>query len=282
MGRTWGRLYAGTRHHRKLRILRQRCPESWWIFYPLLELAFETDDNGFIYVVPDIPFTIPELANEVGLTSDLLETTLQLMASLELISLEDGFVRFLSYSDRQFESDADAAERKRRSREKAKEKQIQCDGHNNVTTNNCDSHGDVTPPEQNRTETEQSKTESTLSRDDKPVEPAEAKVKKKPVATPPEHANGDFEKFWSAYPRKVGKPKATSTWQNLRKRGRLPPIEDILAAVEVQKQWEQWQEENGRFIPHPQTWLNREGWNDQQPANGGSGVEQWLKQVSQN
>jgi len=52
MGRTWGRLYAGTRHHRKIRILRHKLPDSWWIFYLLLELAFETDDDGLICIEP--------------------------------------------------------------------------------------------------------------------------------------------------------------------------------------------------------------------------------------
>lgn len=152
MGRTWGRLYAGTRHHRKIRILRQRCPESWWIFYPLLEMAFEADDDGLIYVVPGMPYTHEELALEVGLRdSRLLQETLKVMEDLRLVSQENGFIRFLSYNDRQFKSDADAAERKRLSRERAAQKKC----HSDVTTGLCDSHTRVTPPEtETETETE--------------------------------------------------------------------------------------------------------------------------------
>ena len=167
MGKTWGRLYAGTRHHRKIRILRQRCPESWWIFYPLLELAFETDDNGLIYVVPEEPFTLPELATEVGLaSSELLESTLQTMTSLKLISFENGFIRFLSFSERQFESD-DSKERVRKHRERLKKEDSNGtihfrsngsetipdrDGNGNETLHDRYGNENVTPPEQNRTE----------------------------------------------------------------------------------------------------------------------------------
>jgi hypothetical protein len=87
----------------------------------------------------------------------------------------------------------------------------------------------------------------------------------KKTKKPPPHANG-FDAFWTHYPRKVGKPKALSSWISLAKRKRLPPLEVILQAVEGQKTWEQWQHDDGRYIPHPSTWLNREGWNDQKPA----------------
>ena len=71
---------------------------------------------------------------------------------------------------------------------------------------------------------------------------------------------GLFDLFWSSYPKKVGKAKALLIW----KRGKLlPSIEEILRAVEKQKNSVEWTKENGQFIPHATTWLNREGWNDQ-------------------
>ena len=136
MGQPWGRLYTGTRHHRKIRILRQRCPDSWWIFYPLLEMAFETDNDGLIYIDSDIPYSLEELAGEVGTRVDVLEDTLHVMADLRLISLNNGFVKFLSYRDRQFKSDT-SAERTRKYRERSSQKE-KCDG--DVTSQ--DRHGD--------------------------------------------------------------------------------------------------------------------------------------------
>lgn len=154
----WGRLYVGTRHHRKLRILRQRCPESWWIFYPLLEMAFEANDGGLVYLDPDIPFSPSELSIEVGLGSvDLLEATLKSMSELKLVSLESGLVRFLSYNERQFQSDL-SAERTRKYREKLKNQSPRhgCDGvvtspkqgcNGVVTVHDHHSDDEVTPPD---------------------------------------------------------------------------------------------------------------------------------------
>lgn len=69
----------------------------------------------------------------------------------------------------------------------------------------------------------------------------------------------DFESFWTAYPRKVGKMAAFKAWQ----RNSPPSLEKILNAIEQQKKAEQWQDE--RFIPHPKTWLNQARWDDEIP-----------------
>lgn len=69
-----------------------------------------------------------------------------------------------------------------------------------------------------------------------------------------------FEQFWEAYPRKVGKGNARQAWAKIRVTDEL--FSTILNAVEQQKQWEQWQRDNGQFIPHPATWLNQQRWED--------------------
>lgn len=77
-----------------------------------------------------------------------------------------------------------------------------------------------------------------------------------------------FDRFWAAYPRKTAKPDA------IRAFGKIKPDEALLgtmlAAIERQKQTAQWQEDGGRFIPHPSTWLNGHRWEDEatpaQPA----------------
>lgn len=75
-----------------------------------------------------------------------------------------------------------------------------------------------------------------------------------------------FNRFWALYPKKVGKQAAWKTWSKLNPSGEL--TEKILRAVETQKGWRQWQEENGRFIPNPTTWLNQGRWDDEE--TGGS------------
>jgi hypothetical protein len=37
----------------------------------------------------------------------------------------------------------------------------------------------------------------------------------------------------------------------------------MVKAIEVQKKSEQWQRDNGQYIPHPSTWLNQRRWEDE-------------------
>lgn len=69
-----------------------------------------------------------------------------------------------------------------------------------------------------------------------------------------------FDRFWSAYPRKVGKLAARKAWLSLS--DDLPDIEDLLAAIERSKRSSQWSRDGGQFIPHPATWLRQGRWDD--------------------
>lgn len=71
----------------------------------------------------------------------------------------------------------------------------------------------------------------------------------------------DFEKFWSAYPRKEGKQKARAAFEKIS-----VPLDILLEAIERQKKTAQWCKDNGQFIPHPATWLNGKRWEDQTGA----------------
>lgn len=69
-----------------------------------------------------------------------------------------------------------------------------------------------------------------------------------------------FDTFWAAYPRKVNKPAAKKAFLKLNPNTAL--LEQMIAAIEMQHQSEQWLNEEGRFIPHPSTWLKGERWTD--------------------
>jgi hypothetical protein len=69
-----------------------------------------------------------------------------------------------------------------------------------------------------------------------------------------------FEQFWAIYPRKVGKKKCLQIWDRLNPSENL--TERILAGVRRYSQTTQWQTEDGRFIPHPATFLNQQRWED--------------------
>ena len=75
------------------------------------------------------------------------------------------------------------------------------------------------------------------------------KVRKKEI-------NKDFELFWKAYPKKVGKKKVQDKFD-----ANNFPIDLIIKNIELQKKSDQWQ--NQQYIPNPETYLNQERWTDE-------------------
>jgi hypothetical protein len=69
-----------------------------------------------------------------------------------------------------------------------------------------------------------------------------------------------FDAFWEVYPAKKGKGGAFKSWKVAIKKA---DPSQIISAVLIQKEWSAWRKDGGRFIPHPQTWLNNEQWCDE-------------------
>lgn len=74
-----------------------------------------------------------------------------------------------------------------------------------------------------------------------------------------------FDTFWAAYPRKTAKDAARRRWDTLKPDD--DTLELMIAALEWQRDLHEWRKEDGRFIPHPATWLNAGQWKDEKPAN---------------
>ncbi len=93
---------------------------------------------------------------------------------------------------------------------------------------------------------------------------AETKTEAEKIKTLPRAArsatvdSSDFGVFWSYYPRHVGKSDALKAWSKLS-----PKLETVLAALKWQSQQPGWVKDGGQFVPHPATWLNRKGWEDE-------------------
>lgn len=77
-----------------------------------------------------------------------------------------------------------------------------------------------------------------------------------------------FTDFYEAYPRKVSKADAIKAWQKLNPDAALILV--MMAALNRQKKSLSWTKDNGDFVPHPSTWLNKRRWEDGTPvsANG--------------
>lgn len=84
----------------------------------------------------------------------------------------------------------------------------------------------------------------------------------------------EFEQFWNLYPKKVGKREALKVWEKTKDK---PPLRDIALAIDKARSSEQWQKENGRFIPNPATWLNQGRWDDQPITRKPTAIEEFLQ-----
>lgn len=86
-----------------------------------------------------------------------------------------------------------------------------------------------------------------------------------------------FLSFWNTYPRKKAKGYAYKAWQKLN-----PDLEVVLKALEKAKQSADWLKEGGQFIPHPASWLNAKGWEDDyEPGIGESEYDRFKRIAEQ-
>ena len=68
------------------------------------------------------------------------------------------------------------------------------------------------------------------------------------------HYQINLTAFWNIYPRNEKKMLAWNVWQ----RDQLEPLADkIVEGVRAYRASEAWQKENGKFVPHPTTFLNQ-------------------------
>jgi len=100
-------------------------------------------------------------------------------------------------------------------------------------------------------------------------EPEESEIRKKEERRKKKEERRDiyFDRFWESYPRKEAKQTAKRAFEKLNPDEAL--LQTMLEAIERFKGTAQWKEENGRFIPHPATWINQRRWEDE--VKGGTG-----------
>lgn len=98
-----------------------------------------------------------------------------------------------------------------------------------------------------------------------------------------------FARFWDAYPKRVARLDAAKAWAQLNPSPAL--VEEMLSAVEQQKQLPSWRKDDGQYIPYPASWIRAERWTDEyeverprqhiywadecQELHGGSCIKRW-------
>ncbi len=68
-------------------------------------------------------------------------------------------------------------------------------------------------------------------------------------------------RFWPAYPHKVAKAVALKAMLKINPDENTQNI--IMIALDLHKKTAQWTKDDGKFIPHPATWLNQKRWEDE-------------------
>jgi len=70
-----------------------------------------------------------------------------------------------------------------------------------------------------------------------------------------------FDEFWAAYPKKRSKGLAEKAFQKIHPDELL--LARMLSSIERAKTSDDWKSHEGRYVPHPATWLNAKGWEDE-------------------
>jgi hypothetical protein len=169
-----------------------------------------------------------------------------------LVRVDGGYVvlNFMEYRDRDYTS----AERSKRWRERqrAKRHAVSTVTVNDTTRETVSSHRDITQAEA-EAYTERSRSKHFTEPTPRPSPPASLRKERSATAIPL-----DFAEFWKVYPNKTGKGAALKAWTK-----HTPTLSAVLKALDWQTRQSAWTKDNGQFIPHPATWLNRQGWEDE-------------------
>lgn len=72
----------------------------------------------------------------------------------------------------------------------------------------------------------------------------------------------DFESVWKIYPKQEAKGFALSAWRKLQRDCDLPPLNELLSALQRFMASDSWQREQGRFVPQLGNWLRGKRWLD--------------------
>jgi DNA-binding transcriptional MocR family regulator len=76
-----------------------------------------------------------------------------------------------------------------------------------------------------------------------------------------ESTTEQFARFWKEYPKKKSKGTAEKAFLKIKPDSDL--LNKIIDAVKRAAAHHDWKKDGGKYIPHPATWLNAKGWDDE-------------------
>ena len=113
------------------------------IWMKLLTLAGTINDNGYIYVTPDIPFTDKGLSVELNKPVKIVNEAIELFEDYEMIEIEDGYIVLTGWEKYQNVEGLDRIREQTKERVK-RYRQRKSNAERNVTSNAGVTHGNAT------------------------------------------------------------------------------------------------------------------------------------------
>jgi predicted phage replisome organizer len=221
----WLKLHRDFMKRHDIRILKAMPNGKDYVLFYMTLLLESIDHQGELRFNELIPYDEAMLSTVTDTNVDVVRSAIKILKSMNLIEIWDDGTIYINETKKMLGENS--TERVRRFREKQKVKEI-----GNVSRN-------VTETE-NVTDID-IEIELELDKELKP--------------------NVQFEQFWKAYPKKIGKDKCFRWFNQNKVDHKL--LQSMIQAIQTQKKTQQWIKENGQFIPHPYTWLNQGRWQDE-------------------
>ena len=241
---SWLKLDINILDDAKIKIIRSH-PDGNSVFVlwiGLLCLAMKSQRPGIIEISEGLPYSIDDLGNMFSVEKKTVEMAVALFCKYRMVDVfEDGSLEITNFLKHQ---KLDVIERQRElSKERVKKHRDKLRICNALPTRDS----------------------VTVTITDKDLDKDLDKDKDKTPPTPRKRrvpcANVFFDKFWTAYPKKKAKPDAISAFAKINPDETL--LYAILEAIDKAKQSDDWQRDEGRYVPYPATWLNGQRWTDE-------------------
>ena len=221
----WLKLQDGFFDSKRIKKLRKIAGgDTYTIIYLKMQLLAMKHDGVLEYSGLEDSFA-EELSLDLNEDSDNVKVTVNYLLSCGLLETADNREFFVPFAVENTGSEGTSAKRVRQCREK---QALQCNSE--VTHEALQRNGE---------------------------KEIEIEIDKENTPKPPK-GDKHFDEFWAAYPRKVGKAIAKKAFVKTK-----APIETLLAAIDRQRQSDQWAKDGGQYIPNPATWLNQGRWEDE-------------------
>ena len=231
----------------------ESLPEGHRIILVYLQLMVESiDHEGELRFSPKISYTDEMLASVLGIEVDVLKMSMKVLKDLELVKVSKNGTIILEKVKNMVGFETEWARKKKEYRDRLKQGQTEDNLETMSETMSGQSQDNVLPlSDKSKSKSKSKSIKETISE--------KSSVEIMPIVGEvlPEDEKM-FLEFWAAYPKKVDKKGSERAFKNIKKLKSVFP--EIMSALEIQKQSEQWSKNNGQFIPNPTTYIHQERW----------------------